>query len=192
MDNMLKNDDPCVPFLSQVATDFYDSILMPNYKVFEYGSGRSTIWLADRVSFLVSVEHDQEWYIAINSLLGDEQSVARLILVSFGKFDPDANEKVIEYVNTINQFPDDFFDIVSCDGNDEARAQCIIASVQKVKPGGWLVIDDLGWSPVDNGIAAAGIENWHTETYGGPTIGFDPENPAGPGSNTTGFYRRPQ
>jgi len=189
--NPLSEGAPYVPFLSQNAIDFYEGILRPDFEVFEYGAGRSTIWLADRVSFLVSVEHDQEWYIAINSLLGDEQSVARLILVSFGKFDPDANEKVIEYVNTINLFPDESFDVVSCDGNDEARAQCIVAAVHKVKPGGWLVVDDLGWSPVDNGIAAAGIKDWPTEVRGGPTIGFDPENPAGPSSNTTGFYRKP-
>jgi len=191
VNNLLKNDAPCVPFLSQAATDFYDDILLPDYKVFEYGAGRSTIWLASRVGFLVVVEHCQEWHDAVENELYDSALTADLILVAFGKFDPGANEKVLEYVNTIDRFPDEFFDIVSCDGNDEARAQCIVAAVRKVKPGGWLIVDDLGWSPVDNGVAAAGIKDWPVEIRGGPTIGFDPENPAGPSSNTTGFYRKP-
>lgn len=191
MKNPLSEGALYVPFLSQNAIDFYEGILRPDFEVFEYGAGRSTIWLADRVKSLTSVEHCLEWCNAVYDRVHNLPATVSLFLVEFGKFDPDASEKVIEYVNIINLFPDESFDVVSCDGNDEARAQCIVAAVHKVKPGGWLVVDDLGWSPVDNGIAAAGIKDWPTEVRGGPTIGFDPENPAGPSSNTTGFYRKP-
>jgi len=180
---------PYLPFLSMEAIEFYESILQPDFEVFEYGSGSSTVWLAERVKHVVSVEHCRKWHEAVSEQT--HSLPVTLGLIEFDKTDPDAGEKVSEYVDVINGFPDGFFDIVSCDGNDEARSYCIIAAPKKVKPGGWLVIDDLAWSPVTNGIALAGIDEWYTEQHGGPIVGFDPENPAGPGSNTTGFYRKP-
>jgi predicted O-methyltransferase YrrM len=44
------------------------------------------------------------------------------------------------YVKQIDEFPDEYFDIILIDGR--ARPSCIKRSVSKVKPGGLLILDN--------------------------------------------------
>src|SRR6266576_1205646 len=55
----LKDRQPWMPFAArrQLAR-----ILSRGTTVFEYGAGGSTLWLADRVARVISVEHDPAWY----------------------------------------------------------------------------------------------------------------------------------
>ena len=55
----LENELPWMTFpaISQIR-DF----LEPSMRVFEYGSGGSTVFFANRVKEVISVEHDKEWY----------------------------------------------------------------------------------------------------------------------------------
>lgn len=50
------------PWLTFGAIQFIEKITRPDMVVFEYGSGGSTLFWADRVSKVVSVEHNREWY----------------------------------------------------------------------------------------------------------------------------------
>jgi len=54
------NDE--IPWLTLKAIKWLEKNLKPNMTVFEYGSGGSTIFIAKRVSKIVSVEHDSFWY----------------------------------------------------------------------------------------------------------------------------------
>jgi hypothetical protein len=38
-----------------------ERIVRPDFKVFEFGSGNSTIWWSQRVAQVVSVDHDRKW-----------------------------------------------------------------------------------------------------------------------------------
>lgn len=60
LDEMIRLD---VPWWTYDAIDVVASFLRdrPNARVFEYGSGASTIWLAKRAAQVQSVEHDGEW-----------------------------------------------------------------------------------------------------------------------------------
>ena len=49
---------PDLPWLTREAVDFLASWLQPSDHGLEWGSGRSTVWLAQRVSRLVSIEHN--------------------------------------------------------------------------------------------------------------------------------------
>lgn len=44
------------------------------------------------------------------------------------------------YVKTIDQFPDDYFDLIFVDGR--CRNACALHAQGKVKPGGYLIVDD--------------------------------------------------
>ncbi|HKO93603.1 MAG TPA: hypothetical protein VJU61_20760, partial [Polyangiaceae bacterium] len=55
----LGDEAPWIPF---VARRWLARQLRPHLRVFEWGSGGSTLFLARRVAELVSVEHDAEWY----------------------------------------------------------------------------------------------------------------------------------
>ena len=55
------NGDP-IPWITYPALRFLDPRIERGFKVFEFGSGLSTLWWAERVSEVVSVEHDPEWH----------------------------------------------------------------------------------------------------------------------------------
>src|SRR5262245_28763699 len=50
-----------VPWLTFGAVRFLESRLASTQRVFEYGSGGSTLFLARRVEQVISVEHDVRW-----------------------------------------------------------------------------------------------------------------------------------
>ena len=59
---------PWVPF--EVA-DWLQHYLNRNMKVFEWGSGGSTIFLAERAGQVFSVEHDHKWHELVSKALAD-------------------------------------------------------------------------------------------------------------------------
>src|SRR5262245_58674086 len=50
-----------LPWLTHPAIEWLDSVIGPDDTVFEWGSGASTAWFAQRAKSVVSVEHDQTW-----------------------------------------------------------------------------------------------------------------------------------
>src|ERR1700736_1399352 len=53
---------PGIPFSAATWLEHY---LQPNMKVFEYGSGGSTIFLSERAGEVYSVEHDKKWHALV-------------------------------------------------------------------------------------------------------------------------------
>lgn len=50
-----------VPWFTYSATRYLSSIVQSNYRVLEFGAGNSTLWWAERVSEVITVEHDPNW-----------------------------------------------------------------------------------------------------------------------------------
>ncbi|MEA2488493.1 MAG: hypothetical protein QOH21_285, partial [Acidobacteriota bacterium] len=50
-----------LPWMTFGAIDFLDGYLQPGMRVFEYGSGGSTLFYLRHGASVVSVEHDAEW-----------------------------------------------------------------------------------------------------------------------------------
>lgn len=50
-----------VPFMTDAEIEFLASVIKPTHRVWEWGSGGSTVWLADRCRRVTSVEHDPKW-----------------------------------------------------------------------------------------------------------------------------------
>jgi hypothetical protein len=147
------------PWISFSAIDFLEKIVDRNMRVFEYGSGGSTMFWTSRVKELVSVEHDLFWYSNMKKKI-DELSLHNVRYV-LSEPEQDANyyEKRFEnpsdfissdkayagknfekYARIIDSFPDDYFDIVIVDGR--VRPSCVQQSLPKLKKGGWLIIDN--------------------------------------------------
>lgn len=127
-------------------------------RVFEYGSGGSTIFWGKHSGLVVSIEHDEQWYQRVNAHI-QKKAVHdfRLVLpekvadecAAFDPADPalfrTSDESLRDfsfqkYVSQIQDFPDHFFDIILVDGR--SRPACIISSVAKIKKGGLLIIDN--------------------------------------------------
>ena len=145
------------PWITFDATDYIVSHLPPQSKIFEYGSGGSTLLWQDLGSTCVSVEHDPDWFkimcgylnssnnityklippIPSDALATQDYSDPRLYLSADPKFQ---TYNFTNYVSYINNFPNEYFDLILIDGR--ARPSCIMHSVPKVKPGGMLVLDN--------------------------------------------------
>ena len=146
------------PWISFKALSWICGRMRPGMRIFEYGSGGSTLYWMSHEANLTSIEHDPEWYHIVNSLLPASKSVDyRLCLprhreqedVPADPADPKAYATSDEnlsgynfekYACAIDAFPDDSFDIVFVDGR--SRPSCIFHGCRKVKVGGMLILDN--------------------------------------------------
>lgn len=146
-----------IPWMCYSAIDFLDKNTPPSAKVFEYGSGASTLFWLGKGATVVSVEHDGAWYdLMSRKLLGNPRVDYRLVeptaldaAIVTSAADPDkyhskdkrySRGEFSQYVSQIDQFPDESFDIVVIDGR--SRTACIKHASPKVKVGGILVLDN--------------------------------------------------
>jgi hypothetical protein len=158
------------PWIVFDALDFLESIPLNGARVFEYGSGGSTLYWLARGAECVSIEHDQVWYAMMRERLKDTGRIDyRLVRPqpspeggSGDPSDPDdyssddaafAGQSFRSYVTQIDAFPSEYFDVVLIDGR--ARPSCVKHSVPKVKIGGSIILDNA-----DRGYYLA-----HTKQY---------------------------
>ena len=127
--------NPDVPWLTGEAVGFLSKWLLKNHEGLEWGSGRSTVWLAKRARSLISIEHNEAWYKKTKARL--EQN--KLNNVKYYHC-PDISSGETEYVKRAYRFKKESFDFVLVDG--ELRDHCALAAIPLVKPGGILMIDN--------------------------------------------------
>lgn len=140
-----------LPGLALPAICFLDEYLTKDMKVFEWGSGASTIFFIQRCKELTSIEHDIDWYNKIGEAFSYRIGFAlgdHVLLTPQKGFNPDyaSSQPGYEAVNFqlylwyIERFADELFDVILVDGR--ARVACLKAAQPKVKPGGLLILDD--------------------------------------------------
>lgn len=122
---------PDAPWLGHEMARILENWLFPRDRGLEWGSGRSTTWLAQRVGSLVSVEHNPDWYRSVNSTL--ETNCVKNV-----EYHLCQNEH--EYVRFGSQFPSESFDFILVDGL--VRDECAMAAISLVKQGGIVIVDD--------------------------------------------------
>lgn len=121
-------DGSPIPWWSYSAIYFLENRLSPTMRVFEYGSGNSTLWFAQRVESVAAVEHSRGWH---DRLLPSLPKNARLLL------QPLAETK--DYENSILRVGG-LFDVVVIDGR--RRNECAESVLQALAPHGVLVWDN--------------------------------------------------
>jgi hypothetical protein len=148
-----------LPWITFKAIDFIEKNLKSTDKVFEYGGGGSTLYFLNRVSELVTVEHDKEWFQSLQTKIDAGNNTrwhGQFILpekhvkaegldksdpADYFSGDPEFQDVTFKAYSTfICQFKDEYFDIVLIDGR--ARASCLFHAMPKVKVGGFLVLDN--------------------------------------------------
>src|SRR5882724_10582455 len=80
--NVLNGKTPLdleIPWFSYAAIDFLDGFVQPDMKVFEYGSGGSTLFFARRAKSVVSVEDNAKWFEWVSRRL-EQQRLANVSL----------------------------------------------------------------------------------------------------------------
>jgi hypothetical protein len=143
---------PDEPFLAPGAVRFLDHALPRNGVGLEWGSGRSTRWLARRLGRLVTVEHDAGWFAKVSSQLGRSalhNVDSRLVALEHPIDEPTRPQydPMPRYVSVVDEFPDEHFNFIEVDGH--YRQACVVKGRQKLKPGGLLLVDDTNWLPIE-------------------------------------------
>jgi len=149
------------PWLTYDAIQYLTKHIGSNLKVFEFGSGGSTLFWAERATMCVSVEHDPGWVTRLRPLLSRIPQVdLRLVppepLRDGARARDEANfadptqylssdpayggMSFRAYASQIDTFPDGFFDVVLVDGR--ARPSCVAHSAAKVREGGMFILDN--------------------------------------------------
>lgn len=142
-----ERENPTLPWLVPSAIKAIETLLRSNDIGFEWGAGRSTIWLAERVAHLTSIEGRLSWFTDMSHQIaaaGLHRKINLRLLEVSSEYDFKAQE-IERYAGAISSFPDQHFDFVLIDGH--FREACIAASVAKIKPGGMLIIDNTDVIP---------------------------------------------
>ncbi len=122
------NKNNPIPWVTYSFIDFIKDRLRPEHAVFEFGSGNSTIFYAQRTGIVVSVEHDKEWFDKITS---SKPENAEMIFCEL--------ERDGDYCRMPVKLGEEF-DIIIVDGRD--RVNCCIQAVEALSPNGVVVLDD--------------------------------------------------
>lgn len=129
------------PWLTAHAVELLDSWLQRTDHGVEWGSGRSTAWLASRCAHLMSMENDPQWHGRVVRML-EQMGVANRVDY---RLCPDGMDGRPEsgYVRAVDGVEEATLDFALVDG--VAREHCALAAVPKLRPGGLLIIDNIEW-----------------------------------------------
>jgi predicted O-methyltransferase YrrM len=130
---------PDAPWLTRHANEMLASLILPTDVGLEFGSGRSTVWLARRARRLMSVEHDRTWHATVSRQLA-EQNLANVEYL-FREQDADEEDAAQSgYVRVADALPEGSIDFALVDGI--YRVDCVNAVLDRLAPGGLLILDD--------------------------------------------------
>jgi len=135
-----------LPWFTYPAIEALNNWDLSDKRVFEYGSGYSTLFWASRAREVVSVEHNRAWYEKIATLVPEN---VRLIFAPIEKDEyhpsPELREQFNKYVGAI----DGSFQIIVIDGyaRSRVRYQCAQMALNYLDPTGIIVLDNSDWLP---------------------------------------------
>ncbi len=154
------------PWFSFEAVEWLEKFLKKDMKVFEWGSGGSTVYYSQKAGTVISVESSPEWHKNVSEVLKKRNITNCLYLLKKPKASDAPNYPTTDskyqgldfedYCKAIDG-SDGHFDLVSVDGL--ARPFCIRHALKKMKPGGFLLLDDSEQKRHVKGVAElAGFE----------------------------------
>lgn len=123
---------PDAPWLTPQSIQLLEAYLAVDHIGAEWGTGRSTRWLAQRVAGLIAIEHDPAWYERV------ERSLQKL--GHHGVTLVRARQEAPAYLDPVHTLEDGILDFVIVDGR--RRGECALVAIPKLRSGGVLVVDD--------------------------------------------------
>lgn len=116
-----------LPWYTYSAIHFLSGRLQPWMRVFEYGCGNSTLWYAQRVASVESVDNSKEWAEKINAQAPDNARVQYVL---------DTGPAYRECIGAARA-P---YDVLAIDGRE--RVACTKTALAHLQPAGVIVFDD--------------------------------------------------
>jgi hypothetical protein len=163
-------DGSPIPWMNYAVISLLDKALPYECAVFEFGSGQSTVFFAQKCNSVTSLEHDVDWYDLIASSI--PQNVSLLL--------SNSNEKA-DYVGAIRR-ENKTYDVVVVDG--KYRCESFAEATQWLSERGVLILDDshrpeyVGCFEVARRMEFASLQLWGLKPMSAWMV------------ETTVFYRR--
>jgi hypothetical protein len=140
-----------VPWFTYPAIEALKNWDLSDKRVFEYGSGYSTLFWASRAREVISVEHDPQWQ---QKVAGLAPANVKVILAPIDEakndYEPSAETRaeLARYAETIAQ-AEGRFQIIVIDGyaRSRVRYQCARAALPHLDDNGLVILDNSDWLP---------------------------------------------
>tara|TARA_B110000003_G_scaffold275872_1_gene319864 strand:- start:5406 stop:6017 length:612 start_codon:yes stop_codon:yes gene_type:complete len=133
---LYQKKNPTDPWLTAESIKILNSILKKDDVGLEFGSGRSSIWFANKVKFINSVEYKKEWFDIISKQIKSKKKLKKKINIRLLKEKND----YIGYIRTFKKESLDF-----CLVDSIWRDYCALNVIPKIKVGGILILDNANW-----------------------------------------------
>jgi predicted O-methyltransferase YrrM len=130
---------PDWPWWPKEAVLLCDKLLKATDIVLEFGSGRSTFWIATRCAGITSIEHNEDWYNIVKKKITQSNLGSKVKLI-YAPITDDSMSEDQPYLLPVRDIANTSIDAVIVDG--KLRAQAAVLSLPLLKPGGILIIDD--------------------------------------------------
>jgi hypothetical protein len=127
-----------IPWFSYPFIDFLIPRLTKDLVLFEFGSGNSTLFFADKVKKVISIEHNKDWYRIVSKTKPEN---VELILTK--------TNSSIDYLEHLSDLKEDL-DIIIVDGLH--RIDCLKLAVGKLSEQGVIILDDSERTEYKHGI----------------------------------------
>lgn len=134
-----------IPWLTYPFIDFIGPRLNKDMLMYEFGCGNSTLWFAERVGTVESVEHHKEWYEEIGPKLPAN------VTLSFEEIISEQTYSAITFMAISDETPYSsaifrtgrLYDVILVDG--VYRANSIVNSVRSLKESGVVILDNVDY-----------------------------------------------
>lgn len=120
-----------IPWYTYPAIEYIKQLDFSDKRVFEFGSGNSSLYWASIAKSIVSVEDDKKWF---NSILKFKKSNMKMLYKKRGE----------EYYNSILK-EKGTFDVIVVDGNYD-REKCCKNALKKLANNGLIILDNTDWA----------------------------------------------
>ena len=175
-----------IPWMNYSVIDYFSQQIKSNTRIFEYGSGSSTVYWAKLGATVVSVEHDKDYYLEHSERLKEFVNVQYILAtpspIEVGQKDAGGIERFEstsyvgydfeDYVCSIQRYPKGNFDFVVVDGC--ARAACVREALDWVRPGGLLILGNSDRIEYSSAISNV-LPHWTLNEFRGPVRGLQYE-----------------
>lgn len=167
IDGLLQLD---VPWWTYDAIQHVEAFLKsrPAARVFEFGSGASTLWLAKRSGQIISIEHDTNWFPIVEDRLkklGLKEKVTYHLIepvaleagqtTAYGSSKP--GHEHLDFKDYVTSLSKDsgLFDLIVVDGR--AREACLLEAKNKLTPGGIILFDNSNRARYTKALTSSGL-----------------------------------